>query len=45
MIKGRADGRCEDQAMILPERSGQQAVLGLAGAMLTERLDSHPWQR
>ena len=39
-IKRRTDGSGEDQAVILPEHSGQQAVLGLAGAMLTERPDS-----
>ena len=36
-IKRRANGRREDQAVILPERSGQQPVLGLAVKMLTER--------
>jgi hypothetical protein len=29
-IKGHPDSRSEDKAMILPERSGQQPVLGLA---------------
>ena len=39
-IKRRTDGSGEYQAVILPEHTGQQAVLGLAGAMLTERPDS-----
>jgi hypothetical protein len=36
-IKGRADSRGEDQAVILPENSGHQLVVSLAAEMLTER--------
>ena len=36
-IKGRADSRGEDQAVILPENAGQQPIVSLALKMLTER--------
>ena len=36
-IKGRADSRGEDQAMILPENSGEQPIIGLAVEMLLKR--------
>ena len=45
MIKWRANGRSEDEVVILPERSGQQPVLGLAAELLMERLHSKPRQR
>jgi hypothetical protein len=38
MIKWRANGRSEDQEMILPQRFGQQSVLGLAAELGMERL-------
>jgi hypothetical protein len=38
MIKCRANGRSEDQVVILPQRFGQQPVLGLAAELLMERL-------
>ena len=37
-IKGRADSRREDQAVILPESSGEQPIIGLTVQMLMERL-------
>ncbi len=45
VIKRRTDIGSEDQAVILPERTGQQPVLGLAVEMPTERLNGQPGQR
>ena len=38
-IKRGADSRREDQAVILPESSGEQPIIGLTVQMLMERLD------
>jgi hypothetical protein len=35
-IEWRADSRSEDETVIFPENSGQQSLLGLAGAVLTK---------
>jgi hypothetical protein len=37
-IKWRANGRSEDQGVILPQRSGQQPVIGRAAELLMERM-------
>src|SRR5436190_23980435 len=44
-IKLRADGRSKDQAVILPERTGYQAVGCLMLAVLAERVRSELWQQ